>query len=207
VTELRERFLAAILSGDFAQARAVAQEARESSLAFLYEEVVGWALGEVGRRWHEGMLSVADEHVATAVAQSVLASFYPTFPWVAAGPRGIVACVASERHELGARMAADLLAHDGWDVAFVGADVPLESLIELVERRQPVFVGLSVAMTERMPAARHAIAELRRRAPGTKVILGGRAAVLDGDVARGAGADAIASSASSGVEEVRRWRP
>lgn len=202
----RDRFLAAILKGDLAEGMSVAREARSRGLPFFYEELVAWALVEVGRLWQAGRISVADEHVATAVAQSVIASFYPTFPWAAAGPKGIVACVEGEHHELGARMAADLLVHDGWDVMYVGAGVPLASLVELVVRTRPVFVGLSFALVERLPHVRDATALLRREAPDTRLLLGGRGLAVDAASAQGLGADAIVCSATSAVEMIRAWK-
>ena len=202
---VRERFLSAIIAGDFSCALEAAKEAYEQGLNYLYEELVADALREVGRLWQAGQLSVADEHVATAVAQSVLANFYPRFPWAPAGPKGVVACIAGEQHALGARMAADLLAWDGWDVAFVGADVPFAALAELVARQAPVFVGLSAALPERVPALREEIAALRRRAPALKVLVGGRA-VLSTTAAQ-LGADAIAKTAGEAVEVARSWKP
>lgn len=202
----QDRFLAAILKGDLAEALSVAQEARSRGLPFFYEELIARALVEVGRLWQAGRISVADEHVATAVAQSVLASFYPTFPWAASGPKGIVGCVEGERHELGARMAADLLVHDGWNVMYVGADVPLASLIELAVRTRPVFVGLSFALAERLPRVRDAIARLRREAPGARLLLGGRGVAVDAASAQDLGADAVARSATGAVEAIRTWK-
>jgi methanogenic corrinoid protein MtbC1 len=202
----QDQFLAAILEGDLAAGLSVAQQARSRGMPFVYEDLVGWALVEVGRLWQAGRISVADEHVATAVAQSVLASFYPSFPWVTAGPKGIVACVESERHELGARMAADLLTCDGWDITYVGADVPLASLVEMVVRTHPVFVGLSFALAERLPGVRDTIARLRREAPDTKVLLGGRGTAIDAASVQSLGADASAPSGTGAAEAIRAWK-
>lgn len=202
----QDRFLKAILAGDLAEGLIVAQEARSRGLPFFYEDLITGALVEVGQLWQAGQISVADEHVATAIAQSVLACFYPSFPWVASGPKGIVACTEGERHELGARMAADLLVCDGWNITYVGADVPLAALVELVARTRPVFVGLSFAMAERLPNVRDAIALLRREAPDTKVLLGGRGAAIAEASALDLGADAIACSATSAAEVVRAWK-
>jgi len=202
---LPARFLRSILAGDLAASLAVAREARAHGLPFLYEEVVRWALVEVGRCWEDGSLSVADEHVATAIAQSVLASQYPSFPWAPEGPKGVVACVAGERHELGARMAADLLAYDGWNVRFVGADVPQDALVELVTREHPRFIGLSASLPERMSRLHETIARLRGVVPASKLVVGGR--VVGSIDSQSLDVDAVAPSASGAVELIRSWKP
>lgn len=202
----QDQFLAAILKGDLADALRVAKEVRSRGLRFFYEEMIAQSLVEVGRLWQAGRISIADEHIATVVAQSVLASFYPSFPWVAAGPKGIVACVEGERHELGARMAADLLVCEGWNVIYAGADLPLAALVELVVKTRPVFVGLSFALAERLPIVRDAIARLRREAPDVKLLVGGRGVAIDAARARELGADAIAGSGASAAEVIRAWK-
>jgi len=203
--ETPARFLRAILAGDFAASLAAAREAGTYGIPFLYEDVVRWALVEVGRRWEAGAISVADEHIATAIAQSVLASLYPSFPWASSGPKGVVACVAGERHELGARMAADLLAYDGWNVTFVGADVPQDALVELVTRERPCFVGLSASLPERLSHLHETIARLRTSAPASKLVVGGR--VLASIDSQSLDVDAATPSASAAVELIRRWKP
>ena len=202
---LSARFLRSILSGDLGTSLAVAREARTHGLPFLYEEVVRWALVEIGRCWEVGSISVADEHVATAIVQSVLASLYPSFPWAPAGPKGVVACATGERHELGARMAADLLACDGWDVIFVGADVPQDALVELVMREQPCFVGMSASLPERLPRLHETLEQLRGVVPAAKLVVGGR--VVQGIDSRSDDVDLVARSASAAVESIRRWKP
>jgi methanogenic corrinoid protein MtbC1 len=204
VEPLSAQFLRAILDGDITAALAIAREARQRGLPYFYEQVVTAALVEVGRRWERGEVTVADEHLATAVAQSVIASFYGAFPWAPDGPKGVVACVAGERHELGARMAADLLAYDGWNVRFVGADVPLDALLELVAREQPRFVGLSIGLAERLPELQAAIARLRAAAPSTRLVVGGRG--LAGIDAGALGADVVARSAAESVAALRAWK-
>ncbi len=202
---LSARFLRSILAGDLATSLIVAREARTHGLPFLYEKVVRPALVEVGRRWEAGSISVADEHIATAIAQSVVASQYPSFPWAPDGPKGVMACIAGERHELGARMAADLLAHDGWNVTFVGADVPQDALIDLVTREQPRFVGLSASLPERLSLLHETIARLREAVPASRIVVGGH--VLPRIDGQSLDVDAIATSAAAAVELLRKWKP
>ncbi len=161
---------------------------------------------QVGRLWQEDRISVADEHLATALAESTLAALYPEFAWPVFGPRAIVACTEGERHQFGARMAADLLALDGWNVAFLGADVPSEALLERARRTQPVFVGLSVCLVFHLPCSRQTIAALRREAPEVRVLVGGPAAREIPDPAV-FGADACALTADEGVRIARAWKP
>ncbi|MFL5263417.1 MAG: B12-binding domain-containing protein [Anaeromyxobacteraceae bacterium] len=204
---MHERFLEAILAGDRAAALGEARRHMAAGLDVFYEEVVRTALGEVGERWYRGELSVADEHLATAIAQSVIAALYPEFPWRPRGPRALVATAPGDRHDLGARMVADLLALDGWDDVYLGADTPLRAVVEKVRAAKPSVVAVSVTLPLHLPAARDLVGALREAAPGARLVVGGRAVARLPDPVRALGADEWASSARGAVNVARPWKP
>ncbi|MHB8876158.1 MAG: cobalamin B12-binding domain-containing protein [Myxococcaceae bacterium] len=152
------------------------------------------------------LITVADEHLATATAQSAVAALYPRFPWPPRGPRALVGCVQGERHEFGARMVADLLALDGWDERFLGADVPIEDLARMVRDVEPRVVGISVTIPVDVAVVRAAIDAVRRSLPSVKVLVGGLATSALRDAPGSLGADAMAQSGPEAVEVARGWK-
>lgn len=131
---------------------------------------------EIGRLWEHNLISVADEHVATAIAQLVLAGAFSRAPFgERRDQRIVVACVEGERHELPARLLADLLALEGFEVRFVGADVPLHDLRRLILETAPAAIALSVTMTHHLDALRATVAALRDAAPHVPILAGGHA--------------------------------
>jgi methanogenic corrinoid protein MtbC1 len=204
-----EAFLGAILAGDHRRALAVARAGQRLGIANLYEHVVQPALDRVGHLWSQNAISVAEEHLASAVAESAIAALYPEFPWpTSPSPHSaLVTCVQGNLHRLGPRMIADLLLVDGWDALFLGADTPVEALAELARKRKPVFVALSIAISSTLPAARGSIAALGGIVPKVHVLVGGRVVAMRPDLAHELGADAVATSASEGTRIARRWKP
>lgn len=203
----RSTFLSLILDGDRLRAEGHARRVLERhGVRFLYEEVVQPALEEVGRLWYSHRITVADEHLATAAAQSAVAALYPLFHWPTRGPRVLVACAQGERHDFGARMVADLLALDGWDERFLGADVPVEDLARKVQELAPRVVGISVTLPFHVPMAESAIRLVRGKFPAVKILIGGRATADDHGVSASFGADALARSGSEAVEVARGWK-
>jgi methanogenic corrinoid protein MtbC1 len=202
--DLGEPFLQAILAGDQRQAFSIASEAQRHGMAHLYQGVAR-AMEEVGRLWQEGEISVADEHLATAVCEAAIASLYPQLAWPVAGPTAIVMCAAPERHQLGARMVADLLSLDGWWVDFLGGDVPLPAMVEMAVSRKPVLIGLSATLDQHLPATAAAVGDLRRALPGVRVLVGGRAVRMLPEPAF-LGADAWASSCAEAVRVAAGWK-
>jgi MerR family transcriptional regulator, light-induced transcriptional regulator len=203
--EVLAAYLAALREGDRRLAFLAIDRARAEGvdLATLYLEVFQPALREVGRLWQDNEISVADEHLATAITQAAMArAFERAFTWSDDGSHSLVAaCADTERHEVGLRMICDLLEMQGWDTTYLGATVPVESLVTMIERRQPDAVALSVALTPHVPRLRLVVEEIRSLIEEPPIILvGGRPFLDDPSLATRIGADFTAPDAVQAVE-------
>ncbi len=177
--ELRGLYLAAQLRGDRRGAirllleEGLGQGARVEDLQF---QVIGEAQQEIGRLWQENRISIAQEHLATAISQLALAQLFHAAQ--ARGPRGkkvLVACVEGELHDFPARLLADHLELEGYEVRFLGASVPTDSLLQMVRAEAPDLLALSVTMNFHLEAVREAMRRLRTDFPLLPVVLGGHA--------------------------------
>jgi methanogenic corrinoid protein MtbC1 len=69
-----------------------------------------------------------------------------------------------------------LLELDGFTVRFLGADVPTDSLLQMVREDSPRLVVLSATMTDRLAELRAAVAGLRQAfGHGLHIFVGGQA--------------------------------
>lgn len=177
--ELLSPYVAAQLRGDRREAlRLVMEEgvARGVPVSALALEVIQPAQQEIGRLWEVNEISVAQEHLATAISQLVVNHLYAHLP--RAKPNGkmvVVACADGEQHELGARLASDFLETAGFGVRFLGASVPADALARLVVEERADAVVLSAATALGFPGLRAALHALRESAPGVPVLVGGAA--------------------------------
>lgn len=162
------------------------------------------ALYEIGRRWQVNEISVAQEHLATATAQSVMMQALAHA--VVKEPNGrtaVLACVEGNQHSVGLQMVADALHLSGWRVQYLGADVPTVDLLRHIGLLRPDLVGLSVVFAQQMHVVREVIARLGE-AYGTSrppVIVGGLGTRGVDDVAATLGADAWSADAGGAVRE------
>lgn len=180
---LRESFGDALLSGADASAERVVREAIEAGVpeAVIDDEVVTPALRRVGDLWEQGILSVADEHLATEISIRILALQREAFRSAARrGAHGVVlAAVEGEHHVVGLQMAASVLAHAGYAVRMLGADLPVDALEHAVERHRPAVVGLTATMPASAALLPVSLDAVRGLAPQAGVVVGGAAATPD----------------------------
>src|SRR6185503_16352030 len=124
-------------------------------------------LYEIGRLWELNRITVAEEHMATAVAQFVLGEIYPKLP-VASPGRGlaIVTGVEGELHQIGGHMVSDILETRGWQVRFLGTNAPHATILQVIEQHGAALVGISATMLFNVPKVANLVSEIRTRLPG-----------------------------------------
>lgn len=205
---LRDRYLDLQLEGDRRGAiRLLLEEGLGTGMgvAELQFEVIGAAQREVGRLWEENRLSVAQEHLATAISQVALAQLYQaTQSRATSGRRVLVACVDGDLHDFPARMLADHLDLQGHDVRFLGASVPVDHLIRFIETERPHLVALSVTMSLHAGQLRETVRALKERYPSLPIVAGGHACRWAPGLAREAGAEGCAGDARDAAVMIER---
>ena len=108
-------------------------------------------LVEAGERWSHGLMCAAEEHVvANFIRQRLLGLIQLHAPF-AHGPRLICGCAPGEQHELGLLMFALLMEQRGWEVIYLGQNLPPEGLADFLVRLAPGLVCLSVSLVEHVP--------------------------------------------------------
>ncbi len=151
------------------------------SPATLYQSVVAPAMHELGSLWEKGAITIADEHLATALTHRVLSALRSpafidqAFEPPSAKPRAMLAAVQGEQHALGLRMAADLLEDAGYQAIYLGADVPSGALLQAIESLSPSLLGLSATMPEFALRLEEVISRVRSEHPNLSLLVGGQA--------------------------------
>jgi excisionase family DNA binding protein len=141
------------------------------SLLDLCEQVIAPALRRIGDDWADGLVSIAQEHRASAICERLIAA-HARQP--AGRPRGtaVVATPPGERHSLPALMAAACLREDRWLVHHLAADLPVEEVTRLADEVGAGLVVLSSAMSQTARQARQAAEAISATHPHLHVLAG-----------------------------------
>jgi MerR family transcriptional regulator, light-induced transcriptional regulator len=141
------------------------------------ETVAVTTLEDIGHGWSERSVSVAQEHMATAVFRRVLGWLLGLYQTTSAAHRLVVATPPGERHELGALMAAIIAAAEGWNVTYLGPDIPVEELVGASRQARAEAVALSLVDSGDEPAVLSVLREIRAvLPPRVGLLLGGTGA-------------------------------
>lgn len=195
----KNTFLKALLAGDHHECVKLSKTLVRSSvdLEDFYLNIVQPCMYEIGILWERGFISVAHEHLASAIVGRVLAG--ASMVDISAAPletRAVITASPDEFHEIGAWMVSDILEHDGWQVRYLGANTPTEDLIKMLKCFHPHILALSVTMPFNLHKVQQMIRSIRAEADlnGLYIIVGGNAFSQSKDLWRSSGADAWAAN-------------
>ncbi len=176
--ELVAEALRAIRDLDADELQAVLQRAAVTLGGSLFlDEVVAPAVEAVGDGWAGGSLSVAQEHMSSAVFRRVLEWLVGVYRVEGAVPSLVVATPPGQVHEIGALMVAAYAAAEGWGITYLGPDLPVADLLAAARDTGAGAVALSIVYSLDDEKLLAALGAARAGLPEeTPLLVGGAAA-------------------------------
>lgn len=112
----------------------------------IFDRVIGPALRRIGDLWHEGVITVAQEHLASQVLLGTLIDLLRLSQPADSSRRVALACFAEEDHVLGLYGAALRFASWGFKTMIIGARTPPSAIARVVESLDPDVIALSATV-------------------------------------------------------------
>jgi DNA-binding transcriptional MerR regulator/methylmalonyl-CoA mutase cobalamin-binding subunit len=150
--------------------------ASDKSRTELLNAILDPLMQQVGDRWQGGSLSVAHEHMVTAVVRSLLGSLVVTERVPQSAPILLATTPEGQNHEFGAMMAAITASAAGWRALYLGPNLPAEDIAGAVHQSGARAVALSMVYPPDDAAVGVELKKLRVLiGPDVVLIVGGRA--------------------------------
>lgn len=179
-----QEYLSALLRGNRAGCNERVFRLADAGISaeVLYTDLFQRSLYQVGELWEQGKISVAVEHLATAITEQLLANLFPKLlsGRVKNGHKAIISCAVNEYHQVGARMVADIMEGYGWDAAFLGANTPADALLLMIQERKPDVVGLSASITPSLDHLVKMVEVVQANFYSQDIFVGGHAFIHEG---------------------------
>ncbi len=207
LTKLRSAYATAVLEGNADEAHRVLDQGLASGVipSKLYLDVLMPVQVEIGARWHRGEISIPQEHIATQITLRQMTRLKGLLKTrLKLGLKAVVSSVEGDQHFIGAQAVADFLSVDGWEVDFLGADVPTDHLVPFSKARGAHLVCVSCSLTGLVPVAAKLVQELKKLNPAPQVIVGGATFIMNPELAEQVKADAFAADPQTAVISARQ---
>lgn len=154
-------------------------------ISTFIESVAAPLLRHVGDEWHAGNFTLAQEHLVSSLLHDIVAESMRAFTNQNGAQRLLVTTPAGERHAIGAALVGAAAAVEGWNVLYLGADLPATEIADAAVSGRVRLVAVSIVYVEHREAVIEEMRALRSRLPGTIALIAGGsgASALAGDLA------------------------
>jgi methanogenic corrinoid protein MtbC1 len=180
----------------------------DNDVKCFYQTVLYPAMYEVGLLWQSDMISVAQEHLASAMVQRLISEIY-----IRREKKdtkyglGVITAIANEYHEIGTRMVADVLELEGWDIKHLGANTPINELVNFLKIEKPYFVGISATMPFNVNSVKNVIRTIHsiEDLEDMKILVGGKVFNENTELWKIVGADAWGRTIQETADIAKEW--
>jgi DNA-binding transcriptional MerR regulator len=148
------------------------------SVDTLISNIVFPYLRDLGDRWENGEITVAQEHFASRVLRSRLIGCGRGWD-DGTGPRAVLACAPGELHDLPLVCLGLALREQGWRITLLGADTPIDTMIATADTLQQEMTVLAFMLGDSLDGSRAELGRLARRTPLVLAGPGANAAISD----------------------------
>jgi MerR family transcriptional regulator, light-induced transcriptional regulator len=175
-------YLDALLDGDKQQCLNIVKSLIEQKISVkeIYLELFQRSMYRIGQMWEKERCSIADEHIATKITETMIEFVANNYPCVSKnGKQALVTCIDKEYHELGARMIAGFLETVGWKTIFIGANIPQEEILYVIRKKNPDMIGISSSFYINIKRLIDLLEKITIEFPEQEIIVGGQS-LMDG---------------------------
>jgi DNA-binding transcriptional MerR regulator/methylmalonyl-CoA mutase cobalamin-binding subunit len=142
--ELRQAWIQACLRFDNAGAESALSRAFTNyPMKDVLSQVLQRGLAEVGNLWFDKNATIQQEHFASALALQRLHTLIADAPAPSLHGRVLIGGTANEAHEFAPLLINLLLRYRGWDVIYLGANVPEIQLEATLQKTRAQLVVLT----------------------------------------------------------------
>jgi methanogenic corrinoid protein MtbC1 len=176
--ESYSQFIKSLLAGKRADCLKIINQHWEQnvSLKDLYENLLKRVLYEIGELWEYNKISVATEHLASAIVETILNDLYLRMELRENCNKSILtSCVENEYHQIGIKMISDIFELNGWNTYFLGANTPIDELIDFANTIDPDLFAISISIYSHLPILEEMIQAVRKQFPELPILVGGQA--------------------------------
>ena len=152
-------------------------------ISIQMDEVIAPIMRTVGESYLRGELSIGNEHRITYLMRDLLVRMSTAPEWSIKNvhhpkspPKAILGCIRSQAHELGCLMAKLVLESHGWEVIYLGLNVPTEEFSKAQIDYDASLICIALMPPSTQPEVHHVIELLEQmydRKKPYQLVMGG----------------------------------
>jgi len=138
----------------------------------FFDRILRPVMYKIGDDWANNRISIATEHVASNVAQTLVKIIMDEVTSNTNKKKILVCVPLGEEHHLGCDVLETYLSIKGYKVYNIGTSIPTESIISFIEYNKPEIILISITLEDNIAAGQRLVKKIRERF-GIPILIGG----------------------------------
>ncbi|GBL41897.1 hypothetical protein LBMAG54_06120 [Nitrosopumilaceae archaeon] len=133
------------------------------SSADFFDKILRPVMYKIGDDWANNRISIATEHVASNVAQTLVKIIMDQVTGMVNKKKILVCVPVGEEHHLGCDVLETYLSIKGFKVYNMGTSIPTESILSFIESNKPDVILVSITLEDNIPAGQRLVKKIKEQ--------------------------------------------
>jgi DNA-binding transcriptional MerR regulator len=171
------------------------------------EKVIIPVLRQIGERWQQREAGIAEEHFFSAFLRNKLGARLHHESHRSRGNRILVSCLPGEYHELGILLFCIAAISHGYQILYLGTNMPLSQLAHVVERTDVAAILVSGSSTDAWQRKDEIELQAAINSVSVPFLIGGEFSEAHRDVLASLGGHVLGAEHVSAMENMEKIIP
>ncbi|QUC63986.1 cobalamin-dependent protein [Nitrosopumilus sp. K4] len=127
----------------------------------FFDKILKPVMYKVGDDWAKGKISIATEHVASNVAQTLVKIIMERVSATGSKKRIMICVPLGEEHHLGCDVIETYLSIKGFKIYNMGTSLPTESILSFIDANKPDVLLLSITLEDNLSAGQRLVRKIK----------------------------------------------
>ena len=148
------------------------------NISNFFDKILRPVMIKIGKDWKRGKISIATEHVASNVAQTLVKMIIEQVSGSRNKKKVMVCVPMGEEHHIGCDVLETYLTRKGFKVFNMGISMPTKSIIEFIKIKKPNVVLISITIQDNILAGQRLVKKIREQSK-IPILIGGHAMQME----------------------------
>jgi methanogenic corrinoid protein MtbC1 len=131
------------------------------NMSDFFDKILKPVMYKIGDDWATGRISIATEHVASNVAQTLVKIIMDKVTGNASKKKILICVPLGEEHHLGCDVLETYLSIKGFKVYNMSTSMPTESILSFINYNKPNVVFLSITLEDNLSAGQRLVRKIK----------------------------------------------
>ena len=127
----------------------------------FFDKILKPVMYKIGDDWANNKISIATEHVASNVAQTLVKIIMDQVSGTGNKKKILICVPLGEEHHLGCDVLETYLSIKGFKVYNIGTSIPTESILSFIDNNNPDVVLVSITLEDNLAAGQRLVRKIK----------------------------------------------